>query len=270
MRSSHIRLRELQQDMQRHLLGEESSVTAAIVDAPPLRAADRLAIYRNAYQVRLIDALHETYPVLHGLLGDEAWIELGQAYVAAHPSVFRSIRWYGRELSEFMAGRVPYSDAPILSEVALLEWTLSEVFDATDAPSLQRVDLSAVEPAAWGSLTFHFHPSLRRLTLSWNTAAVWKAMSIDETPPGPEPSDAPVQWLLWRQNLQNYFRSMNAVESAALDAALRGSDFAQICEGLGALLPQEEIPAAAASLLGAWADSGIIIGLGSSDASASK
>ena len=270
MRSSQIQLRQLQQDMQRYLLGEESGIMAAIVDAPPLPPADRLAIYRNAYKVRLIDALHETYPVLHGLLGDEAWIELGQAYVAAHPSIFRSIRWYGRELSEFMAGRVPYSDAPILSEVSLLEWTLSEVFDATDAASLQRADLSAVEPTAWGSLTFQFHPSLRRLSLSWNTSAVWKAMSIDETPPGPELSDAPVQWLLWRQNLQNYFRSMNAVEAAALDAALSGGDFAQICEGLSALLPQEEIPAAAASLLGAWADSGIIIGLGSSDAAASQ
>ena len=126
-------LRELQVDMQRHLLGEESAVTAAIVDAPPLPAADRLAIYRNAYQVRLVDALHATYPVLHGLLGDEAWVEMGFAYVAAHPSVFRSIRWYGRELPQYLAAAAPYSDAPILSEVATLEWTLAEVFDAPDA-----------------------------------------------------------------------------------------------------------------------------------------
>ena len=258
MRAAQIPLRELQQDMQRYLLGEASSVTAAIVDAPPLPAAQRLAIYRNAYQVRLIDALHETHPVLHGLLGDEAWIELGQAYVAAHPSVFRSIRWYGRELADFMADCEPYSDAPILSEVARLEWTLSEVFDAADAPSLRRADLSAIEPSAWGSLAFQFHPSLRRLTLSWNAAAVWKAMSRDETPPSPEFSEVPAPWLLWRQDLQNYFRSMNALESAALDAALRGSDFARICEGLSAQLPPQDIPAAAAGLLGAWADSGII------------
>jgi hypothetical protein len=268
MTNLQIPLRELQRDMQRHLLGEESGVTAAIVDAPPLGAADRLAIYRNAYQVRLIDALHETYPVLHGLLGDEAWVELGQAYVAAHPSVFRSIRWYGRELAEFVAGC--YSDAPMLAEVALLEWTLSEVFDAMDAPSLQRADLSAVDSSAWGSLTFRFHPSLRRLSFIWNTAAVWKAMSADETPPGPELAAAPIRWLLWRQNLQNYFRSMSAPESAALDIALRGGNFARICEGLGALLPQGEIPASAASLLGAWADSGIITGLGNSDADASQ
>ena len=59
MNDLKIPLRELQRDMQRHLLGEASGVTAAIVDAPPLPAADRLAIYRNAYRVRLIDALHD-------------------------------------------------------------------------------------------------------------------------------------------------------------------------------------------------------------------
>jgi hypothetical protein len=54
------------------------------------------------------------------------------------------------------------------------------------------------------------------------------------------------------------------VESAALDAAQTGGNFAQICESLAALVPEAEIPAAAASLMGAWADSGIIVGIGSS------
>ncbi len=263
-------LRELQMDLQRYLLGETASITAAIVDAPPLPATERLAIYRNAYQVRLIDALHETFPVLHGLLGDEAWIELGEAYVAAHPSVFRSIRWYGRELPSFLSRCAPFADAPILAEVALLEWTLAEVFDAADAQALPRAALSAVEPAAWGSITLALHPSLRRLTLSWNTAAVWKAMSQDETPPPPELAAAPLPWLLWRKDLQNYFRSLNPVESAALDAAQAGHSFAQICEDLSALLPDAEIPAAAAGLLGAWADSGIIVGIRNSAAETSQ
>jgi hypothetical protein len=255
-------LRELQLDMQRHLLGEASAVTAAIVDAPPLPAANRLAIYRNAYQVRLIDALHDTYPVLHDLLGDEVWLALGEAYVASHPSVFRSIRWYGSELADFLANCPPFGGEPILSEVALLEWTLAEVFDAQDAEALPRAALAAVAPSAWGDLIFQFHPSLRRLEFSWNTAAIWKAMSADETPPRPQLGAAPAPWLVWRQNLQNYFRSMSGVESAALDAALRGRSFGEICGDLSTLLPVEEIPAAAAGLLGAWADSGILIGIG--------
>ena len=78
-------LRELQQDLQRYLLAEPSTIMDAIVDAPPLAVADRLGIYGNAYRVRLIDALHETYPVLHALLGDDMFFELGGAYVAANP-----------------------------------------------------------------------------------------------------------------------------------------------------------------------------------------
>ena len=146
--------------MQRHLLGEESGVIADIVDAPPLPAADRLAIYRNAYQVRLIDALDDTYPILHALLGDEMFVALGEAFVAAHPSVHRSIRWYGRELADFLARCPPYEEQPILAEVALLEWTLAEVFDAADAEPKSRAALSAIDPSAWADLGFEFHPSL--------------------------------------------------------------------------------------------------------------
>jgi hypothetical protein len=256
-----MRLRELQRDLQRQLLGEESGVIAEIVDAPPLPAADRLAIYRNAYQVRLIDALDDTYPILHALLGDEMYFALGEAFVAAQPSVHRSIRWYGRELPAFLAVTAPYDAQPILAEVALLEWTLAEVFDAKNAEALKREVLAAIDPFAWGAIRFEFHPSVRRLELFWNTAAVWQAMSQEETPPARTRAPAPVPWLLWRQDLQNYFRSLTAVESAALDAALSGRNFGEICECLSAWLADDEIPPAAASFVAAWADSGIIVAL---------
>jgi hypothetical protein len=255
-------LRELQLDLQRRLLGEHGGVASGIVDAPPLPAARRLAIYRNAYQVRLIDALNDAYPIMHALLGDQEFMALGKAYVAAHPSVYRSIRWYGQELHDFLGIRAPYSETPILAEVAQLEWTLAEVFDAKDAEPLSRAALAAVDPAAWSALTFEFHPSLRRLDFKWNTAAVWKAMSADETPPRPQANEAPVEWLLWRQGLQNYFRSLTPIEAAALEAALRGRTFGDICGQLSAWLPEHEIAPAAATFLGNWADSGIIVALG--------
>jgi hypothetical protein len=255
------RLRQLQRDLQRHLLGESSPIADAIVDAPPLPIADRLGIYRNAYRARLIEALDDTYPVLHALLGDEVFVALGEEFVAAHPSVHRSIRWYGSELSEFLRQCPPYAEQPILAELALLEWTLAEVFDAADAESKPRAALSAIGASAWSELHFEFHPSLRRLHLHWNTTAVWQAMSHDETPPDPVCAEHPVPWLLWRQNLQNYFRSMTADEAAALDVGRNGGNFGEICESLAEWLPEDEIPLRAASLLGSWADSGIIVSI---------
>jgi hypothetical protein len=254
-------LRQLQRELQCHLLGADSAIVDAIVDAPPLPAAERLDIYRNAYRVRLIDALDDTYPVLHALLGDEVFVALGEEFIAAHPSVHRSIRWYGRELAEFLSQRSPYAEQPLLAELALLEWTLAEVFDAADAESKPRAAFSAIDASAWSELQFEFHPSLRRLHLHWNTAAVWQAMSHQEAPPDPVCAEHPVPWLLWRQNLQNYFRSMNLDEAVALDSALRGDSFGDICESLAEWLPEDEIPLRAASLLGTWADSGIIVAI---------
>jgi hypothetical protein len=252
-------LRQLQQDLQGHLLGAQSAIFDAIVDAPPLGVAERLGIYRNAYRVRLIEALGDTYPVLHAVLGDEVFGELGEEFVGTHPSLHRSIRWYGGSLAEFLARRPPYAAQPIFAELALLEWTLAEVFDAADAEPVQRAAFSAVDPSAWSELHFAFHPSLRRLQLHWNTAAVWQAMSREDTPPDPTRAEYPAPWLLWRQNLQNYFRSMTADEAAALDLARSGSSFGKICEALAEWFPEDEIPLRAATLLGTWADSGIVV-----------
>jgi hypothetical protein len=255
-------LRRLQQEFQRDLLGGESAICAAIVDAPPLTAPARLAIYRNAYRVRLIEALDETYSVLHKVLGDETFFALGEMFIAAHPSVHRSIRWYGRELADFLSDRPPFAEQPLLSELARFEWTLAEVFDAPDEPPLVRSLLKTIQPDAWAELKFRFHPSLRRLQLAWNTVSVWQAASADEDPPQPELAAAPGPWLLWRQDLKNYFRSMDAIEEAALHAALHGNTFAEVCSELTAWLPEEEIPLRAATLVGTWADSGIIAGIG--------
>ena len=86
-------------------------------------------------------------------------------------------------------------------------------------------------------------------------------MSRGESPPDPACAEHPTPWLLWRQNLQNYFRSITADEEAALELARSGGTFGQICEALAEWLPENEIPLRAASLLGLWADSGIIVAI---------
>jgi hypothetical protein len=256
-----MQLRQLQLEMQRALLGEESGIEACIADTPPLAKEARLQIYRHAYLARLIEALRDLYPVLHEILGDEDFEALGAAFVRAHPSVHRSIRWYGRELPRFLGAEPPFAEQPILAEIAAFEWTLAEAFDSADESALGRAALESVEPAEWGGLTFRFHPSVRRLAFEWNTVAAWKALSAEEAPPAPERSTEAVEWLIWRRNLENYFRSLDPIEVTALDAALEGRSFAQICGALAQHLPEDEVPLRAASLIATWLDGGLLTGL---------
>ena len=99
---------------------------------------------------------------------------------------------------------------------------------------------------------------MRRLTLGWNTVADWQAISREESPPAPVASDAPVPRLIWRQRLKNYFRSLDAIENAALDAALAGASFGEICAAVSQWLPDDEVPLRAATLVGTWTDGGIV------------
>ncbi len=253
-----MQLRQLQRELQRDLFGGASAIIASIAETAPLATETRLDIYRHAYLGRLIEALADHYPVLQVILGDEDFEALGTLFIRTHPSVHRSIRWYGREIGDFLAARPPFNEQPILSEIARFEWNLAEAFDSADAAVIGRDALGTVEPAAWADLTFCFHPSLRRLTFDWNTVAAWKAVTAGTDPARPERSPDAVEWLLWRCELENYFRSLDRVEATALDAALRGCSFGEICGGLTEHLPEEEVPMHAARLVATWLEGGLL------------
>lgn len=254
-------LRELQERFQLQLLRGDAILDTLIADRPPLKPAERFAIYRNAYGARLTDALKANYPKLRLVLGDELFRQAAAGYIAAHPSTTRSIRWFGAQLADHLARTAPFSAQPALAELARFEWSLSECFDAADAPALSREDLTRAAPQDWGRLRFTFQPSLRTLSLGWNVVEIWKALDVapEATAPLPLKAAAAGTWLLWRQQFQNRFRSVSDAEATALAWAIDGASFADICERLLPLMPQEQVPVTAATLLANWADSGLLV-----------
>ena len=254
-----MQLRQLQQDLQSHLMNGGDGILRQIVDSAPLSRQARLNIYRNAYVNRLREALRANFVKLHRVLGDDVFASAAAGFIAAHPSTTRSIRWFGRHFSEFLARTAPYEAQPILVELARFEWALSEVFDAGEEPVLSRELLLRIAPERWGNLSFKFHPSVRTLSLEWNTVSVWQALDADGPVPPPQKSAQRNTWLMWRQDLKNQFRSLDVAEATALAWAMDGAPFATVCEHLRPTLAEEQIPLRAAVLVGAWADSGILI-----------
>lgn len=254
-----MQLRALQTVMQAHVMGDDDSAPAYITNAAPLSAAARIAIYRHAYVSRLSAALRSTFVKLHQVLGDDVFDAAAAAFIREHPSTTRSIRWFGGHFAEYLQHAAPFDAQPILAELARFEWALTEVFDAGEATVQGREVLQRTPPERWGELRFAFHPAVRRLHLRWNTIAVWQALDRGDDAPAPLASTESIEWLLWRQDSQNCFRSLERAESLALAAAMNGATFAQLCERLNELLEEEQIPLRAAALLAAWTDSGILV-----------
>jgi hypothetical protein len=252
-------LARLQGDFQEYLLRGSSAIEAEVLGSARVPVATRLGIYAGAYGARLIDALRVSYPALAELLGEEDFEALGAAYVRAHDSPFFSIRHYGDALEAFLGAYPDTAEVALLGELARWEWTLCAVFDAADAEPLDAAALARVAPGEWAALRFAFHPSVRRLALEWNAPQLWKALTDGEERPQLRVVAEPVEWLLWRQDLKSYFRSLEPSEAMALDAARAGATFGELCERLAAVHGAERAPGEAAALLSGWVAAGLLV-----------
>jgi hypothetical protein len=259
------RLSQIQDDFQRYLLRGDGDIENHVVGTERVPIATRLGIYGGGYGARLTEALQTNFPVLSRLLGETDFEAMAAAYIRAHDSTYRSIRYYGDALEQFLAKDPTYAAAPVLAELARWEWAMTETFDAADAPALDVSAMANVSAEHWSDLRFDWHPSIRRLQLLWNVAQIWSAITKETPPPEPSLSTEAGQWLMWRRDteLQIYFRSLTASEAAALDAARGGGSFGEVCDLLCGLVDEAAAPAHAAGYLREWLQSGLIVRLDS-------
>lgn len=279
----------LQSDFQAFLLDGNRRMLSRVAGTAKAGAETRLAVYYDAYRLRLLEALGANYPVLRAWLGEDEFENIGIAYLAAHPSQHFSIRWFGHRLAEFLAATQPWSDRPHVVEMAALEWALSEAFDAEDTTVLGIADMAVIPASAWPGMRLQFHPSAQRLDLRWNVPLLWKAVNRNldaekatatcrgetsatpsagreqhaDTPavadmPALVEHEYPQAWLVWRQDLKTWFRSLPVDEAWALDAAMTGENFAAICEGLCEWIDAQNVALHAAGLMKQWISDGLV------------
>lgn len=251
-------LRDLQKEFQNYVFRRTKQMEREVVSTHRASAKTRLGIYSSAYRLRLLEALDTDYPGLHALAGDAQFKKLGGAYIGSHPSPYFNLRWYGGELAEFLKTTPPYSRHPVLSEMAAFEWAQALAFDAPDEPVVQVDDMAKIPAHAWPNLVFKPHASLQRLNLEWNVPAFWKAVDRKEDLPQPKKNEYAVGWVLWRRQLQIFYRSLNVDEAWAIDALRDGHNFAEICGGLCEWLGELQVAPHAAGLLKTWISEGMI------------
>jgi hypothetical protein len=191
-----------------------------------LPAADRLAIYRDMYAARLVDALRETFPNLARLLGDDRFAALGEDYVARHPSEHHDVGRIGLHLPAFLRA-YPGPERPDLADLAELEWARNEVFFATESEAAGAEALATLAAEAVGRARLRMSPSVRALVLEHDAAALWRRLESGE-PPGP-PVPGPSAATVWRREFDVFHCALPLHEAAALRAALDGETLDAIC-----------------------------------------
>lgn len=252
-------LGDLQRAFQDYLLASSDSFQSAVRDTSKADRITLLDVYRDGYALRLIEALTTDYPGVMAMAGPADFDHMARAYIAAHPSRHPSVRWYGRDLADFLAATEPYSRTPAAAEMARFEWALGEAFDSPDMTPITADILMALPQEAWGTLSFTTLPSLRRLTLAFEAPQAWQRR--EEVEPGDllvERAPEPLVWAIWRPDLVSNFRSLDVDEAAMLDALVEGRPFPELCEVVAPFTGEEQAPARAAGLLRAMVEGGVI------------
>lgn len=246
----------IQQRFLAAIMGEDADAEALIVDDARVGAARRIGIYRNNYRASLTGVLADHFERLHAYLGDAQFGHIADAYVKAHPSTTRNLRYYGAALPDFVAHHFPEDGE--LAELARLDWALRHAFDAPDASPLDAGAIGMLGEQ-WVGASLALHPSARLLTMHHNSAALWSALDAGEAPPALAVLAAPVDVLVWRSGLQPHFRSLAAVEATTLVQIERGASFGALCAELIDQVGEATAMETLAALLARWLADGVLI-----------
>ncbi|MBB5019021.1 hypothetical protein HNQ59_002319 [Chitinivorax tropicus] len=256
-----MKLIQLQQHFYDFLRGQPNQFADCVVGTAQFDVAARLHVYAYAYRARLIEALDANFPVMHQLVGDDAFEQMAIDYLACYPPSHFSIRWFGEQLADFLGDTSPYANQPKLIELAQWEWAMTEAFDAANATPMGPNEMANIPVDDWANLHLRFHPSVRRLDLHYNIPPIWKAMVAESDPPALAEQAKATPWLIWRQDITTYFRSLVPAEADALDNARRGLNFGDLCQELCAFVSEDDAPLYAAQYLKTWLNEGLVTGL---------
>jgi len=251
-----MKLAELQTTFQHALFDAECTEAEWIkASARGLSSRDRLDVYHNAYRLRLIDVLFDTFEHTAIYLGDDWFKQLAADYVQLHPSTYTNIGLYGRELPGFLVQRLA-GDKEV-SELALMDWKLRRAFDGADSAVMTLDDLQQLARVE-SSICLQAVPTLTICTQHFNTLDIWHAINQDQTPPVVESLPEPIELLIWRKGHSPHFRSLSKIESAAIACVHSGKSLDDIGAILEKDFPDADVATEFGIMLHRWLDDEII------------
>ncbi len=164
---------------------------------------ERLAVYGNAYYLRLLECLREFFPCLVDALGRETFDQFAVAYLQRHPPESYTLQRLADRFAAFLDETRPARDsawAGFVVDLARLESAIEQVFHApgpepdpwpdqnTSATDAAATPLAAQSPAEWTAVArLTPSPGLTLLAFAWPVSSYYTGWKRNEQPPWPDP-----------------------------------------------------------------------------------
>lgn len=257
-----MRLAALQQEFMAQVMDEDRPLPGGWDH----RMGEGLAIYRNAYRARLVDALRETFPKTAQWVGDEAFAQAAGHYLILHPPTSWTLDMAGEAFVETLADL--FASDPDVADLAWLEWAMHLAFTAPDHTPMDAAGFTTATSAFgeddWANMRLRFVPSLRIRALRSDCAALWQALDQEEPPATAAEPASPMHCIVWRDGLDPVFTLVPARNGHCLMHMRADSSFGDMCAALAEAMPADQAAAEAGTMLGGWIGRGIVLDVSSS------
>lgn len=206
---------------------------------PHLSARSRLEIYADAYFWRLLEVLENDFPTVRRALGGEGFDAVGRAYLEAYPSRSPSLNALGRHFASWLADEDAAralawpEGAPsrrFLADVARIEWTMEEVFDAPQCDVLPEDALQGLAPEDFAATRLPLIPALRLLVLEHPANDFVEALRSRDAEVPPTPAATRQHVAVYRSDFVVYRVPISAARFEILRALEGGSTLGEALE----------------------------------------
>ena len=119
-----------------------------------LTPVERVGVYQGMYLLRMIEALEGDYPAVAHFLGAEEFADLVTRYAAAHPSTSFTFNRFGSRFPEFVRGSRGVRRKAFVADLARLELSVTEVFDAPASAAWPADAIAEIPGEAWEGAVF--------------------------------------------------------------------------------------------------------------------
>ncbi len=223
---------------------------AVIVADDRISAEQRLDIYADAYFYRLLDVFKEDFPATLAVLGETDFHNLITGYLVEYPPTEPSIAHAGEYLATFLREHPLRKRAPFIADLTMLERTLVESFCAADLDPLDTTAVRAIAPEEWPSLQLQMHPASHLLELDYTLEPLLRAVERNESWTTPPQKAQTI--MVWRRDMQVFYRAVEPIEREALVLTRTGAAFAAICDVIAGSCDEPDPATLINRLLSRW------------------
>lgn len=211
-----------------------------IKPSPTLRPKQRIEIYNQQYWWRLLNVLHDIFPLVTRLFGYHDFNRsIAIPYLEKHPPSHWSLNLLGAHLSTWIKENYMQSDKKLVYDAAKIDYAFYDSFLAKELPPIEiQGSLSSQELTALFSTILYLQPSIHFFELDYDIFS-FREDFLKEEPEYwiehdfPPLRHAPACYILYRTpHGDPYYCEISQAECTFLRQFISGNSFEAACQWL--------------------------------------